>query len=144
MDIRRLNKRIKDFGWVLSRASSRKKTRWVISCLTKTEYREYCQLKKELKNLPERYFSVSQMVNSLPCNIWLYRKYYFELVFALFFIVALVLYFLYVPFFKGQLSVFLGVAVLVWYFTSEGFLFKFKRLMSRFVDIQKELEKSLK
>ncbi|MDA3817315.1 MAG: hypothetical protein PF486_08055 [Prolixibacteraceae bacterium] len=83
MYLRDLNKRIKDFGWDLSRASGRKNTRWLVSCLSGSEYKKYCKIKTDLKNLSEKHFLITQKANNLPRNVWLYRKYNFEIVFLL-------------------------------------------------------------
>jgi hypothetical protein len=59
MYLRDLNKRIKDFGWDLSRASGRKNTRWLVSCLSGSEYKKYCKIKTDLKNLSEKHFLIT-------------------------------------------------------------------------------------
>ncbi len=102
--------------------------------------KEYHTIRKLLKKEQKNYSFIREHLRWLPRRVWYLRKNVFEITFILSSIISTVLYLVYVPVFKGQLSVWVPLVLLVYLFSRYGIINRSNRITSVILQLIKEFE----
>jgi hypothetical protein len=87
-------------------------SQWSFSTIGK-----YYKLKRELKKAIRNDSIIYPIVNRLPRNVLLFKKYAFESIFLLVMVAVFIFYLIFIPVFKGMISVYMAFAFLVYFFS---------------------------
>jgi hypothetical protein len=83
---------------------------------------KYYKLLKKIK--PINNIEINQIVERLPCHIWILNKFLFEILFWGLAFIGIVLYLIYLPIFKGWFAIFIVIFSIIYIFTRGWILSK--------------------